>query len=115
MCRPGLRDDWYLAYPTLQHVVDRKKAIIRKETDDSCGGGLFPLSSSWPPSPDPTTYLPPPVQPGPPRWSQPNFYPSAPVPYAQPQGTNGLSVASLVFGILGVWPLAIIFGHVALI
>lgn len=42
------------------------------------------------------------------------YYPR-PVPPAMtsPAPTNGMSVAALVLGILGVAPLAVIFGHIA--
>jgi hypothetical protein len=60
---------------------------------------------------------PPPPQPGHP---QPGYPPQYPYPYPayRSQSTNGLSIASLVLGILWLWwigsVLALIFGYIAL-
>lgn len=55
---------------------------------------------------------PPPVAPLPPQPAP--FYPAPPPPPRKP-GTNGFAVAALIFGLLGLLPLSIIFGIVALV
>ncbi|MFC7343700.1 DUF4190 domain-containing protein [Saccharopolyspora griseoalba] len=44
---------------------------------------------------------------------QPYFPPPGPPAMAPRAPTNGMSVAALVLGIVGVAPLAVIFGHIA--
>ena len=83
------------------------------------------MSSGWPPPPPGGgapqiggTPPPPPYpggpQGGPTQWPL-GYGPPTGYPYAAPAPrTNGFSIASLVLGILGVWLLAVIFGHIAL-
>lgn len=44
---------------------------------------------------------------------QPYYPRPVPPPMTSPAPTNGMSVAALVLGILGIAPLAVIFGHLA--
>ena len=76
-------------------------------------GGPAPTAPPAQFGPPPVNYGPPPMQYGPP--------PNAPygyTPYAAPQTTNGLAIASLVLGIIWVYwigsILALIFGFIAL-